>query len=99
MVGSMDTKLISSTLDVLRFISPWRSELERLKRMSSTRSEWERARLAPSARGGPSEISGLSGSDSELAFCGNDFWLLRRRRSSQMFMCERRRLLWRSNVF
>lgn len=92
-------RLTSSTLDVLRAINPCRNELERLSKMSSTRSEWDRPRLAPSPDGGPKEISGLSGNERELAFCGTGFVLLRRRLSSQMLMCDRRRLLWRSKVF
>ena len=92
-------RLTSSTLDVLRATRPCRKELERLIRMSSTRSEWDRPRLAPKADGGPKEMSGLSGKESEFAFCGIGLALLRRRRSSQMLMCDRRRLLWRSKVF
>ena len=101
--------LTSSTLDVLRCNSPWRSELERRKRMSSTRSECDRPLFAPRTDGDvgtPNDMSGLSGNERELAFWGgpNDLTpvqvalLLRRRSKSQMLMCERRRLLWRSNV-
>ena len=101
--------LTSSTLDVLRCISPWRSELERLKRISSTRSECDRPLFAPRTDGDvgtPNDMSGLSGNERELAFWGgpNDLTpvqvalLLRRLSKSQMLMCERRRLLWRSNV-
>lgn len=92
-------KLTSSTLEVLRAIKPWRRELERLIRISSTRSEWDLPRFAPRPEGGPKEMSGLSGRESELAFCGIGFVLLRRRLSSQMLICDRRRLLCRSNVF
>ena len=104
---SIAMRLTSSTLDVLRWMRPCRRELDRRKRISSTLSECDRPRLAPRTDGDvgtPNDMSGLSGNEREFAFCGGPnlepgvALLLRLLSNSQMLMCERRRLLCRSNV-
>lgn len=89
----------SSKLLFLLVVRPWRNELDRRRRMSSTRSEFDRPRHIPGF------TVGLSGKDSEFAFVTNggrpvEFRLLPGPVCcAQKLMFDFLRLLCRSNVF